>query len=267
VAAYDLKTLQENAIYEVENELMGKISLNNDWPDFRHASRQVCDNFMTLATASLLANMKPTLFFQNLRRSAENWRRYLISSRDHYNTPSPLHYNAPLYAAILTEDRTLLNELKQTMPTQWQKGEEYEDKFHVSWLHLLLSINGCQLDKNIEQHLLGLENCAPDNDQVELFKTLLGLEELLEEDFWSQFEHCLYAYEEMVEKRVSAMTTSVTQFAPHRFIWFEGLTWIRLAAKKGFKLPTSHYLFCPDEALEKTTENYLNDWLIVPVPV
>ena len=266
MAAYNLKTLQENAIYKVENELIGKVSLSSEWSDFRHVSRQVCDNFMTLATASLLADMKPALFFQNLRRSAENWRRYLVSSRDHYKTPSPLHFNSPLYAAIIADDMALLNEIKQAMPTQWQKGEEYQDKFHVSWLHLLLCINGCQLDEKIEEHLTALENCAADNNQLDLFKALLGLEELTEEDFWSQFEHCLYAYDETVEKRVLALTTSVIQFAPHRFIWFEGLAWIFLALKKRFKLASSLYLYCPDEALEKTTENYLNDWLIIPVP-
>ncbi len=265
MATYDLKAFQQNAIGQLE-ELQGAIRLDDDLSNFRKVTRMVCDNFMTLAAASLLADMKPDLFFQNLWRSADNWRRYLLSCAGHYDKPPTLLYNSPLYAAIVTDDSELLAAIAKALPKSWQQGEEYEDQFIISKLLLSLSQNGQKSDRDVETSLVALEACEEDSTQSDLVKALLGLEDLKESDFWSYFETALYAHEEVIQDRVSSFTTKVTHFIPHRYIWYNGVVWLRLAIKKGFVLPSKSIMFCPDEALDLSPRSYKKDWLLIPEP-
>lgn len=265
MTTYDLKSFQGNSADEIE-EINGTVRLQGKWSKFRSVSREVCDHFMTLAAASLLSDMKPELFFQNLHRGAENWRCYLVSSEQHFGHAPPLMYSLPLYAAIVANERALLEGLVEALPKQWQKGEEYRDNFHVCWLHLLLAVNLCKSNDQIDMHLIELQAADADTTKINLFSALLGRNKLQEEDFWSSFDDALFAHEEEVNNRVASSTTNIVQFIPHRYIWFEGVTWLRLALMKGFKLPASNIKFCPDEALGKMHATYLKDWLVIPLP-
>jgi len=246
--------------------MYGAIRLDGDWPGFRNSCRSVCDNFLTLAVASLLSDMKSELFFQNLYRVAENWRRYLVSSATHFKKRTSLLYNTPLYAAIIANDSDLLSEVANVLPTGWSKSEEYEDQFHASMLHTCLSLNGCRLSDQAKLLLQALVNCETDSLRSDLFKSLLGVDDLKETDFWESFENALYTHEEYVNGRVASIATNIRQFVPHRYIWFEGIVWLRFAISKGFVLPSKMIAFCPDEALQKYPRAYFNDWKLVPLP-
>lgn len=264
MSTYDLKGFQQSASYQLD-EAKGTIVLGKDWKLFSAQSRQVCDHFLTLAAASLLADMKPALFFMNLCRCAENWRRFMVSAQEHFQQRPSLIFNTPVYAAIIAQDTSVLTGICEALPKQWQEGEEYPDQFHLTWLPALLQLNGCQVDDNVETHLQVLEEAEP--ERCELYKALLGLEELEEADFWNQFNSVLYAHEEDIEKRINSVSTDTPRFIAHRFIWFEGLALLRLALIKGFVLPSHSIMFCPDEALMALTDKYQGDWPLVPLPV
>jgi hypothetical protein len=237
-----------------------------DWLSFSVKAREICDHFLTLAATSLLADMKLPMFFLNLCRAAENWRRYFIASKQFYQEQAPLLYNAPLYAAIVANDVSLINSISSALPKIYKKGEEYEDNFHLSWLLILLTQSHCQSSDLIEEHIRSMSMCAKDPLKIDMIKALLTQDELTEDDFWSFFETALYAYDEEVQKKINTATTSLTAFIAHRYIWFEGLVWLRLAQTKGFTLPSGAYMFCPDEALGKMPEPYAGDWLLIPLP-
>jgi hypothetical protein len=67
---YDLKGMQASSMYQLGNTI-GTVNFQVDWMQFRSEVREICDHFLTLAAASLLADMKVNFFFQNLCRSAE----------------------------------------------------------------------------------------------------------------------------------------------------------------------------------------------------
>lgn len=262
---YDLKGMQDSSKYQL-SEMIGVIRLESDWANFRAQTRVVCDHFLTLAAASLLADMKPNFFFLNLCRCAENWRRFLVSSRDHFADQPTLSYAAPLHAAIISQDTSLINGILENLPAAYLKGQEYEDRFLVAKLLALLAANACQSSAVIEENLEALSKLDTQPVKVELFKALLEIDELKEEDFWSSFETALYSHEEETEKKIKSVVVKITEFIAHRFIWFEGLAFIRLAQTKGFTLPSNDIKYCPEEALGKMPQSYDGDWPLVPLP-
>lgn len=265
MADYDLKGMQAVSKYQL-GITIDTVFLDDDWVKFRSEAREICDHFLTLATASLLADMKIPFFFQNLCRSAENWRYFLVSARDHYHQQITLNYNAPLYAAIIADNTRIIQGIVDALPVSFLKGEEYEDRFITCKLHALLAISRCTLNDEIKSLLGVLVNAEKESFNSILFKALLGLDELGEAEFWEQFETALYAYEELVESKKAAITVKISEFIAHRYIWFEGLAWLRLALIKGFTLPSGAIAFCPDEALEKIPGPYQGEWILIPLP-
>lgn len=262
---YDLKGMQAVSKYQL-GITIDTVFLGDDWVQFRSEARKICDHFLTLAAASLLADMKIPFFFQNLCRSAENWRHFLVSGHDHYHQQITLNYNAPLYAAIIADDTRIIQGIVDALPASFLKGEEYEDRFTTCKLHALLAMSRCALNDEIKSLLDVLVNAEKEPFNSILFKALLGLDDLGEVDFWEQFETALYAYEELVESKKVTVTVKISEFIAHRYIWFEGLAWLRLALGKGFTLPSNTIAFCPDEALEKMPEPYQGEWILIPLP-
>ncbi len=70
---YNLSLLQDDAIFDIERSI-GAIAINMSWDTFKQTSRDLCDNFLIVSAASLLADFKLDMFFLNLCRAAENWR-------------------------------------------------------------------------------------------------------------------------------------------------------------------------------------------------
>ncbi|NOY73494.1 MAG: hypothetical protein GXP14_14200 [Gammaproteobacteria bacterium] len=259
----NLGDIREDAMYRI-NQSIFSIAPNADFTDFESQTKVLCNEFLILAAASLLADMKPSMFFLNLCRCAENWRRFSNLSQTCFHRLPTLLYNTPYYAAVIANDKQLIQKLINTMPEEWSKGEEYEAQFHETCLIMLLSANNVKQDKNVIKHLSLLEACEADSAQTILTKALLGLDELTADDFWAQFEISLYEHVEEIEERAQMASTSITNFAAYRFIWFKGLAWLRLAKIRGFEFPSSGYIYCPEEALLPMSEAYKGDWIIMP---
>lgn len=93
---------------------------------------------------------------------------------------------------------------------------------------------------------------------------MLGLQGLTEDDFWGFFIDALYIHEQWVERKNNSVATSIPGFLAHRYIWFEGLAWLRLARINGFTVPSAGILYCPDEVLEPFESAFQEDWPLVP---
>lgn len=78
---------------------------------------------------------------------------------------------------------SLLADAEVDIPTHWKPGEEYQDQFCTSWLFLLLSLNGGQLNEEVQPQLNALKTCENDPIYLPLFESLLSVNDLDEHDF------------------------------------------------------------------------------------
>lgn len=262
---FNLKGMQTSAEFQLQ-QLASGIVLASDWRDFRDEVREICDYFLILSVGSIYINVKPAMFFANLYRCANNWLRFISTSQGYYNKKPLLTYNAPLMAAVIVGNNTQLSDIAKVLPQSPTPKIEYADNFHLNWLFLLLAQNKCVLTAEIETHLKAYESACEDTTKLEMFKVLLGLDELSMNDFWPLFETALYEYDEAIEVKSSSAATCITQFIAHRYVWLEGLAFLHLALAKEVPLPFNNTKYCPDEALEKIPDDfYSEDWLIVPL--
>lgn len=68
-------------------------------------------------------------------------------------------------------------------------------------------------------------------------------------------------YELVTEERARSFTTPATTFAPHRFLWLEGLALLRLGERAGLRV--EHELkYCPRLARVPMTARHEGDWAI-----
>ena len=252
---FSLKSLKISAEYQLTDQDYLP-SLDLDWRGFRETSLGALHAFLNLATAKLLLEFQPTHFFINLHHCAENWRNFIVASEQNFQRKIPLFHDAPLYAALITRDQRILTEIAKALDPSFKKGQEYEDIFYICWLHLSLALNQCAFDDKTSNLLNALENCQVNSHDSQMFKALLGQDELTEKDFWDTFESALYEHELYVEKRIASFSVDVTQFAVHRFLWLKGISYLQLAQIKGFTLPSTNILFCPDEALAPPPTHY-----------
>ena len=258
----DLAAMKTDSIGIVGN-MVFTITPELEWNVFRKRLRRLCDHFLLIASANLYADLEVDLFFLNLSRAAENWRRGLVIARDHYKQRVSFMYELPLHAAVVSQDITVLNGLKAAMPAEWVKGEEYPYRFYINWLLVNLATNGVKHDDEIAKLLESLEDCEKDPAESTMIKALLGLEDFEQDDFWQNFESLLYSQKEKIDGIVESESMSILEFAPIRYCWFEGMAWLKLAKQKGFRFPADAFIYCPEEALNLHTSQYNGDWTIL----
>ncbi len=223
--------------------------------------QDLCLHFHIIAVATLLVDGKPQGFFLNLCRAAENWRRLLAHlRREGAPLPASKHH-APLLGALAAGHWTLARQVAELSETRWLPGEEYRTE-HV-WSQVLQSLvvsgvgEGSALSPLLEaMDALGGEDME---DRALLVRALV---ESNESEFAKAFAHAALVRQEVIEKRAKLFTTPVTKFAPHRYLWLEGLALLRLAERAGFPMNEEHYLYCPPLARLPMTESYRGDWVI-----
>lgn len=259
----DLEGFKQDAIRNIESNLF-LVSTKLDWETFYRKVSKLCDNFLIIATANLLADLETPNFFQNLCRLSENWRRLLYFADTHYKQRVSLSKDYPIHAAVIVQQKALLDNLSKSLPKDWVAGEEAEDRFYVNHLLLALSSSKVVANDDIEQLLVSLEACEKTGDRTQLVKALLLLDDLTEEDFWSSFDNVLQLQQELIQNKIDQKSYSIEAFLPHSKLWFEGMAWLRLAQIKGFTLPNRGFVMCPEESFLPMAETYQNDWVIMP---
>lgn len=226
--------------------------------------RGICANLQMIAVATLLLEADAQVFFLNLCRAAENWRRLVVFLRTRSESLPRTTFNAPLLGAMVANHWELAQALACTSGTAWQEDEEYEDDFTWALLlqeWLVSSGEGPRL-KTLEARVeeIGDDFCK------ERLSVLRRLRARDAESFLSAFERARGLHQETTERMATLSTIPVAEFAPHRYVWLEGLALLRLAERAGLQV-RGPFLYCPPLARLPCNFKYQADEWVVPLAV
>lgn len=262
MADYELKGYQESAKFHLA-QVAGNFVIPSEPFKFYLGTRKVCDAFLTLAVASLLGDFKIEFFYSNLARSAVNWKNYLLCHHVMQKVHAPVRYTAPYYAAIITGDIGLMKALMSSLNRDYIPGHELESVFYKLRLMLLMASSDRVNIEVEKKHLVSFSNADGDDASVSMFSALIDDSDVSESEFWDTFETSLYDYEEQVASKMKSVSTRIERFISHRYLWLEGVCWLRIAIKRGFTLSSTSIHFCPDEALGGMPVPYAGDWQVI----
>lgn len=215
-----------------------------------------------IAAAELLIEGRPQGFFLNLSRAAENWRRLLARLAATGDGRPPASRSAAFLGAIAAADWDRASEIARLSSAAWREEEEYEDDF--AWSHLL------------HQHLLGakpevlaelaasVRRAGADayEDRVSLIEALWTGDA---PRFREAFQLVWSSHGQEVEEAASSPVASAVDLGPHRYIWVEGLAYLRLAERRGLDLGTWSLRYLPALAgAARTVADQLgpDEWIV-----
>ncbi|WP_224363360.1 Imm49 family immunity protein [Hyalangium versicolor] len=216
-----------------------------------------------IGVATLLVDGNPQGFFLNLCRAAENGRRLLALLHSRQLTPPPASWNMPLLAALAAGNFPQADAIVSVSTTTWQHVEvrEYEDEF--LWAVILQSLARAKPApaSTLEPLIARLEKVSKKEygSRCALARAMLAQDA---DAFAQAFSATRLDYEIQTEKAAKEFGTPVTPFAPHRFLWLEGLALLRLAERAGLVLEDADYRYCPPLARVPMTARYADDWAI-----
>lgn len=217
-----------------------------------------------IAVATLLVDGNSQGFFLNLCRAAENWRRLLALLRSRQLAPPPATKTVPLLAALAAGHFELAGALASVPAAERLEGEEYEEEY--LWASILrhLARPPPPAASTVKPLLTQLHkaNKKEYGHRHDAVQALLAKDA---EAFAKAFEQAQLDYELHTEKRAANFATPVTAFAPHRFLWLEGLALLRLAGRAGIAPEAADYKYCPPLARVPMTAKYAGDWAIPAV--
>lgn len=216
-----------------------------------------------LATVTLLADGNAQGFFLNLCRMGENWRRLCVLLRARNLAPPSARRNTALLAVLSAGHFPLAAALAHTSATPRQE-DDYEDEYLWACVLQELSLPTCSQDV-VERLLADLEKVGVEEygHRVEVARALLSRDARA---FDAAFEVARLDYELETEKRARSFGTPVIAFAPHRFLWLEGLALLRLSERAGLARNDTDYRFCPPLARVPMTARYTWDWTLPGTP-
>jgi hypothetical protein len=225
---------------------------------------RTCDEivlrFHILAVGALLVDGDAEKFFLHLSRCAENGLRILqLLARRALDRP-PASRNVPLLAALAAGDFERGGEIARlSHDTRDRSAGEYEDEFlWARGVQLLAAPSlapgrlGGILDQLIKIDARSYTDRAAAARAIEVGD---------QEAFENAIAGAALVYEMATERRAAAFGTPVTTFAPHRFLWLEGLALLRLGERAGLKVERE-LRFCPPLARVPMTGRYVGDLAI-----
>jgi hypothetical protein len=170
----------------------------------------------------------------------------------------------PLLAALAAGHFELADALATAPTAERLEGEEYEDEY--LWASILrhLARQPPSAASTVKPLLTRLNkvNKKEYGNRCDLVLALLAKDR---DGFAEAFEKARLDYEVKTEKQAANFATPVTAFAPHRFLWLEGLALLRLGERAGLVLEDADYKFCPPLARVPMTAKYAGDWAIPSV--
>jgi hypothetical protein len=216
-----------------------------------------------IATVTLLADGNAQGFFLNLCRMGENWRRLMVLLRGRGMAPPSARRNTALLATLAAGHFPLAAALAEVSATPRQE-DDYEDEY--LWASLLQELaRPSASPEQMERLLAALEQVGEQayGHRAAVVHALLARDERA---FVSAFEAAQLDQELDTEKRARAFGTPVTPFAPHRFLWLEGLALLRLAERAGLACDDTEWRLCPPLARVPMTARYGWDWTLPGTP-
>ena len=218
-----------------------------------------------IAVATLLVDGNSQGFFLNLCRAAENWRRLHGLLRSRKLAPPPTTKTVPLLAALAAGHFELAHALATAPTAERLEREEYEDEYLWASILRLLARQPPASTTAVKPLVTQLHkaNKKEYGNRCDLVLALLAKDR---DTFAEAFEKARLDYELKTEKQAANFASPVTAFAPHRFLWLEGLALLRLAERAGFVLEDADYKYCPPLARVPMTAKYAGDWAIPAAP-
>jgi hypothetical protein len=258
----NMKSLRADAAMKLEG-LMDDFRPGVDRDTLLAQANDILLCLHTLAVATLLVDGNPQGFFLNLCRAAENGRRFLDLLRARKLAPPPASWNLPLLAALAAGSFAQADAIATASTTTWQHNEvrEYEDELLWAVILQQLARQKPPPASQVEPLFARLEkvNKKEYGSRCALARALLAQDA---SGFAKAFEAARLGYEIQIEKEAKAFGTPVTSFAPHRFLWLEGLALLRLAERAGIPLEGADPKYCPPLARVPMTAKYADDWAI-----
>jgi len=258
----NMKSLRSDAAMKLEG-LMDGFRPGADRDTLLAQVNDILLSLHTIAVATLLVDGNPQGFFLNLCRAAENGLRLLHLLRSRKLTPPPASWNLPLLAALAAGNFPQADAIAAASTTTWQHAEvrEYEDEFLWAVILQHLARQKPAPASTVEPLIARLEkaNKKEYGSRCAVARALLAQSA---DDFAKAFAAARLEYEIRIEKEARAFGTPVTPFAPHRFLWLEGLALLRLAERAGLELEDADYRYCPPLARVPMKAKYADDWAI-----
>jgi len=254
----DFASLREDSAEAVSSLLEG-LDPRIGREAFLQEVEALCLHFHILAVSTLLLDGDAQHFFLNLCRAAENWRRMLMHARAQGWPHPPATRNMPLLGAAAAGQWTLASEVAALSTCPWREGEEYEDDH--CWALVLQELVQARQENpaRIEALLVRMEALGGDAAESRLGMAR-GLLTGNQHAFLDAFTRALQERGEWLESRAHSFTTPVTKFAPHRYLWLEGLALLRLGERAGFKELGGYHRYCPPLARLPMRVAYTGDW-------
>lgn len=231
-----------------------------DAAELRAQHDSVALQLHTIAVACLLVDGNARTFFLNLVRCAENGRRFLALFRARGLPLPPASRNVPLVAGLAAGDFARASAIAAlSNDARDAASHEYEHEFLWARAFQLLAppapdpgALGPVLDR------LEILDPAAYGDRTAAIRALLAHDP-------AAFERAMIGaalhQEQVTEERARAFTTPVTTFAPHRFLWLEGLALLRLGERAGLSVDRE-LRGCPRLARVPVAVDYDGDWAI-----
>lgn len=244
-------------------EIMDVFRTDGTREELLEAGETIVSGFHLVGAATLLVDGNSQGFFLNLCRMAENWRRLIRLLRSRGLEPPSARHTTALLGALAAGDFDLADALAAESATPRQ-ADDYEDE-HL-WATILQGLARLtppppgSLEPLIQKlEAVGSEEYPP---RCEMARALLAPDA---KAFREAFEAARLGYEIATEEKAKDFTTPVTPFAPHRFLWLEGLALLRLAERRGVVPASAQYTYCPPLARVPMTARYQGDWTIPDV--
>jgi hypothetical protein len=219
-------------------------------------------HLLTIAVGTLLVDGASQKFFLNLVRAAENGRRFLALLHKRGEELPPASRDVPLLAGLAAGDFVRAGAIAALSRTDRAvSAGEYE--VELLWARVLQVL--AHFEPSWRGDVEPLLKALPSADGNKAYGERAAAVQAMLKGDRAELEARMVAaateYGAGVEKRAASFTTPVTSFAPHRFLWLEGLALLRVAERAGIPCEVE-VQYCPRLARVPFTEQYTGDWAI-----
>ena len=256
---FDFDGLRRDAVDEIIALMESDVSIVPS-TDLTETVYLHCRHFRVLAAASLLLDGKPTMFFKNLVRAAENWLAVLNYVRRRGDPPPPTSWNAPMLGAMAAGVWDLASEIAQVAAAERRPKLEYVNDYRYADVLRLLVLHP---DGNSDEIGIAIDQLE-DADTGDLAGRLDVLRGLILGDaatFRDGFRSALADHEGQVETDIYVPSIPVMDLAPSRYVWVEGLAILRLGNRRGITMNEDLPL-CPRMARLDLAVGRDRDWIL-----
>jgi len=260
---YDYAALRSSAIDKV-NRIFSTFELTEDFDDLGRTIIELCLNFQIIAVAALLEDADSIKFNRNLCRICSNWVKYLKYCVGRNLIPKKPSYIVPIFSYILSGNKEFAIEMVGLAKKLPKSDFEYEDEFQFKQLVSFLSEFAMFENLDCKSKILECKNSLDKigNDRATFQSQLAGaIIEKNEDDFIAIFRNYSEYHEFENENQSKNLATPFTIYSPNRYIWFEGLSWLKLAEISQFFVG-QQFLYCPFLARKSIDYTYDNDWIL-----